>query len=697
MRRLFSLALIVLILATLPIQGRILKIKELPKHYRQWLSEEVVYIISPIEKNAFLQLENDREREIFINAFWKQRDPNRNTEENEFKKEHLERIAYANQWFGKEEPAPGWRSEQGRIYIILGEPNHKEKFYNLTEVKNMEIWFYGQRPEMGLYSAFNVVFFKQSPSEPYRLYSPIKYGPASLLNNYEGDTVDYQAAYNQLYAIEPTIANISLTLIPGETQTTTSPSISSEILISSKIPKAPTVKINSGYAEKILKYRGIVNVNYLVNYVDRDAMVRVFRDSSGTAFMHYIIEPKRLSLERYDDSLYTNIEASGRITDLNGKTIYQFTRKSPVKMDSSRTSALTSRLFSFQDMIPLVNGTYKYSILLRNSAQDEFTTIEGDVMVPDSSRLRMSPVLLAHRLIKNPTAADRFKPFLLGGAQLVPSPRNDFNAADTLTIYFQLIGAEPDLKAGGNVVVTIQGDRNKEEVWRKEMPLSSIPDLNNIFFSLPLKDYATDYYQVEVAVMNAAGRRLLQEQASFLIAPFKLKRAWVMSLPYSRSESARNDHILGNQYRLLGNMKKAREMLQRARNADPLSPTYARDYAGLLLHLKEYDLLPPVLEPFLEGEHKNMFLMIRAEVARRRGDWKSALELGEEYLQHNGVNYHVLNVMGESLMHLGNHDEAIKVFNRSLEENPLQPSVKAMVARLKREKKNGEQKSKDES
>jgi len=57
----------------------------------------------------------------------------------------------------------------------------------------------------------------------------------------------------------------------------------------------------------------------------------------------------------------------------------------------------------------------------------------------------------------------------------------------------------------------------------------------------------------------------------------------------------------------------------------------------------------------------------------------------------------VLNVMGESLMHLGNHDEAIKVFNRSLEENPLQPSVKAMVARLKREKKNGEQKSKDES
>ncbi|MBN1197383.1 MAG: tetratricopeptide repeat protein [Candidatus Aminicenantes bacterium] len=46
--------------------------------------------------------------------------------------------------------------------------------------------------------------------------------------------------------------------------------------------------------------------------------------------------------------------------------------------------------------------------------------------------------------------------------------------------------------------------------------------------------------------------------------------------------------------------------------------------------------------------------------------------------------------MGESLMHLGNRDEAIRLFTRSLEEEPNQPSVREMVEKLKTENKNDE-------
>jgi hypothetical protein len=48
---------------------------EMPEHHRKWLDEEVVYIISPIEREVFLKLRSDRERELFIQAFWKHRDP----------------------------------------------------------------------------------------------------------------------------------------------------------------------------------------------------------------------------------------------------------------------------------------------------------------------------------------------------------------------------------------------------------------------------------------------------------------------------------------------------------------------------------------------------------------------------------------------------------------------------------------------
>src|SRR5260370_35394476 len=45
-------------------------LKELDAQYKQWLSEAVVYIISPEERTAFLQLSTSEEREQFIKQFW---------------------------------------------------------------------------------------------------------------------------------------------------------------------------------------------------------------------------------------------------------------------------------------------------------------------------------------------------------------------------------------------------------------------------------------------------------------------------------------------------------------------------------------------------------------------------------------------------------------------------------------------------
>src|SRR6266436_5470228 len=51
-------------------------LKELDSAYRQWLTEDVTYIISPDERNAFLQLDTNEEREQFIEQFWLRRSSN---------------------------------------------------------------------------------------------------------------------------------------------------------------------------------------------------------------------------------------------------------------------------------------------------------------------------------------------------------------------------------------------------------------------------------------------------------------------------------------------------------------------------------------------------------------------------------------------------------------------------------------------
>ena len=90
--------------------------------YGKWLTEEVNYIITEKETKVFLQLESDKDRDLFIDSFWKQRDPSPATPENEYKIEHYRRLQSANQTFGTA-TAPGWKTEAGRNYIVFGEAN----------------------------------------------------------------------------------------------------------------------------------------------------------------------------------------------------------------------------------------------------------------------------------------------------------------------------------------------------------------------------------------------------------------------------------------------------------------------------------------------------------------------------------------------------------------------------------------------
>ena len=95
--------------------------QELSSPYKKWLDEDVVWIITDEERAAFKQLSNDEERDNFIEAFWQRRDPTPDTEENEYKEEHYQRIAYANEHFAA--GVPGWKTDRGRIYIVFGKPD----------------------------------------------------------------------------------------------------------------------------------------------------------------------------------------------------------------------------------------------------------------------------------------------------------------------------------------------------------------------------------------------------------------------------------------------------------------------------------------------------------------------------------------------------------------------------------------------
>jgi len=89
--------------------------------HRDWLTQDVVYIVTDRERRDFLQLTNDADRDSFIEQFWERRNPDPGSEENTFKAEHYRRIAYANEAFSTAD-LPGWRSDRGHVYVGWGQP-----------------------------------------------------------------------------------------------------------------------------------------------------------------------------------------------------------------------------------------------------------------------------------------------------------------------------------------------------------------------------------------------------------------------------------------------------------------------------------------------------------------------------------------------------------------------------------------------
>jgi GWxTD domain-containing protein len=92
--------------------------------YSTWLTEEVPYIITKEERDAFLRLATNEEREQYIEEFWRRRNPDPDSPENGYREEHYRRIAYANERFSS--GIPGWKTDRGHIYILWGPPDELE-------------------------------------------------------------------------------------------------------------------------------------------------------------------------------------------------------------------------------------------------------------------------------------------------------------------------------------------------------------------------------------------------------------------------------------------------------------------------------------------------------------------------------------------------------------------------------------------
>ena len=367
-------------------------VRNLAPNYRHWMEVEVPYIISSEERKHFLVLTTDQERESFISAFWRARNPDPNSESNSYKEEHYRRLTYANEHFGTLKFENGWRTPMGRIYIVLGPPKQKAAYHERANIRPVEIWFYGSETP-ALPPFFYVLFYKHSAAEDWRIYSPRLDGPTALVTTGRGQSDNAAALSFIRKSVGDEVARTTGSLIPTEPVNFDdfSPSMDSDVMLATidNLPNNPFTKATLDAN----RMRERVTSSILTGDDGMTMQTVVFRDEDGRQTLSYLLSSARpdpsIVGSRADGSLYYDLILRTSVLTAEGTQVYEQEDELTGKMTAAQAEMARKKTFAAEGRVPLSAGTYNVVATLTNNINHVARRQRTAVNVPASNGQRI--------------------------------------------------------------------------------------------------------------------------------------------------------------------------------------------------------------------------------------------------------------------------------------------------------------------
>jgi len=107
------------------------------------LFQKSKYVAAGAEIDQYNKMESVEAKREFLYQFWKKRDRDPMTAENEFYNDYMNRVRVTEEKFGTINRS-GVRTDRGRVFIIYGEPDEIDRYPNDIDKKPYEIWQYNQ-------------------------------------------------------------------------------------------------------------------------------------------------------------------------------------------------------------------------------------------------------------------------------------------------------------------------------------------------------------------------------------------------------------------------------------------------------------------------------------------------------------------------------------------------------------------------
>ncbi len=680
-----------LVLASFLFPQEKMRIKDLPQKYRDFLNL-TTYIMHSKEKNAFLELTNDRERDAFIEMFWRIRDPTSGTAENEYKDEHIKRFMYANRQFRRGSPREGWMTDQGKFYIILGPPVSIDRYPSSAGLYPCEVWSYYGESEKRLPPHFVLVFFQRSGSGEYKLYDPVSDGPASLLVR-GGDYAheDYKALHKKIQELAPALATASLSLIPGEIPYGFRPSPRNTILMAN-IVESPKRNVNTSYATHFLSLRGVVSTEHMTNIVESETITALIPDPIvGINFVHFSMVPQTISVDYYEqnDQYFCNftLNVSLRVED---DIVFQYTKEFPLYFNPEDLDRIRANGISIEDSFPVVEGKFKLTILLQNSIGKEFSIFEREISVLESSG---SPQIVG------PFFGYGFQdyqsnihiPFKIVSKKLIVDPKNTFSSRDEVSFLFDVVNVSQSLWKDGQIRVLINGLKKKDPVHKSlTLKLSDYPynEIMNIPHSIPAKEFSPDYYEMRVQLVSKDEETIDEKKKEFIISPEEaLSHPITRAKIFPHSDNFLLFYMRAHQYKKLNDLEKAEAAYEKAFS---LKPDYKKgliEYANFLFGVKKFDKSLELIESIKDDDQLRFdYYLVKGRALMGMEEFKEAIDNLIKGNQIYNSDTGLLNSLGICYYRTGQKERALEVLRASLNLNSAQKDVKRLIEEIEKSK-----------
>jgi GWxTD domain-containing protein len=501
--------------------------KELETPYRKWLTEDVGYIITDEERQAFKRLTTDDERQNFIEQFWLRRDPTPDTAENEFKEEHYRRIAYSNERYAS--GIPGWKTDRGRIYITFGPPAEIESHPSggsyerpyeegggTTSTYPFEKWRY--RWIEGIGTDVNIEFVDPTMTGEYRMTMDPSEKDALLMVPGAGLTMMEQMGLSS--KTDRFNRTDGTRLGTGDSPLPSKMNQFERLQQFAKLQKPPEVKFKDLESQ--------VNSTIKFNLLPMKTRADYMRMTNSTILTNLTLqfEKRDLQFGQKDGVSKAVVNIYARITSMSRRVVNVFEDVVTVEVPSELLGEAVKGSSMYQKSVPLPPGKYRLNVVAKDIIGGTMTNYEMALDVPhfDDEKLASSTVILADLIEKVPTKSIGMGQFVIGTSKVRPRLNESFRRDEKMGLYMQLYNFGPDEKTqkpNGSIdyEVTKNGTNQKvfefsEEVGKMENASSNQTTVEKV---LPLKNLEPGQYTLKMKVVDRNRNQTLTPSATFTV------------------------------------------------------------------------------------------------------------------------------------------------------------------------------------